>query len=161
MNRWTHFYISIQGNSAVKKNNELLIYTKTLDGSQNNADCEARQEKSKCCLIYSTQNLKKCKLIYGDKTDEWVSRDRVGAGGGEGLLSLPRGWGNAGVMDIFIRLIVMVVSRGYVLCSVTSGSLRPHGLAKSCKASAGDTRNTGSIPGSGRSPGVDNGNPLQ
>ena len=34
-------------------------------------------------------------------------------------------------------------------------------LVKNPPADAGDTRNTGSIPGSGRSPGVGNGNPLQ
>ena len=33
-------------------------------------------------------------------------------------------------------------------------------LVKNPPADAGDTRNTGSIPGSGRSPGVGNGNPL-
>ena len=33
-------------------------------------------------------------------------------------------------------------------------------LVKNPPANAGDTRNTGSIPGSGRSPGVRNGNPL-
>ena len=32
---------------------------------------------------------------------------------------------------------------------------------KNLPASAGDTRDTGSIPGSGKSPGVGNGNPLQ
>ena len=34
-------------------------------------------------------------------------------------------------------------------------------LVKNPPTDAGDTRNTGSIPGSGRSPGVGNGNPLQ
>ena len=34
-------------------------------------------------------------------------------------------------------------------------------VGKNLPASAGDTRVTGSIPGSGRSPGVANGNPLQ
>ena len=33
-------------------------------------------------------------------------------------------------------------------------------LVKNPPADAGDTRNTGSIPGSGRSPGIGNGNPL-
>ena len=32
---------------------------------------------------------------------------------------------------------------------------------KNPPANAGDTRDAGSIPGSGRSPGVENGNPLQ
>ena len=32
---------------------------------------------------------------------------------------------------------------------------------KDLPANAGDTRDTGSIPGSGKSPGVGNGNPLQ
>ena len=34
-------------------------------------------------------------------------------------------------------------------------------VAKNLPAIAGDTRDTGSISGSGRSPGVGNGNPLQ
>ena len=34
-------------------------------------------------------------------------------------------------------------------------------VAKNPPASAGDTRDTGLIPGSGRAPGVGNGNPLQ
>ena len=34
-------------------------------------------------------------------------------------------------------------------------------VLKNLPANAGDTRDVGSIPGSGRSPGVGNGNPLQ
>jgi len=34
-------------------------------------------------------------------------------------------------------------------------------VVKNPSANAGDTRNTSSIPGSGRSPGEGNGNPLQ
>ena len=34
-------------------------------------------------------------------------------------------------------------------------------MVKNLPADAGDTRNAGSIPGSGRSPGEGNGNPLQ
>ena len=34
-------------------------------------------------------------------------------------------------------------------------------VVKNLPANAGDARNTGSIPGSGRSPGLGNGNPLQ
>ena len=34
-------------------------------------------------------------------------------------------------------------------------------MVKNPPANAGDTRDMGSIPGSGRSPGVRNGNPLQ
>ena len=34
-------------------------------------------------------------------------------------------------------------------------------MVKNLPASAGDGRNVGSIPGSGRSPGIGNGNPLQ
>ena len=34
-------------------------------------------------------------------------------------------------------------------------------MVKNPPAKAGDVRDTGSIPGSGRSPGVANGNPLQ
>ena len=34
-------------------------------------------------------------------------------------------------------------------------------MVKNLPANAGDTRDAGSIPGSGRSPGVQNGNPLQ
>jgi hypothetical protein len=34
-------------------------------------------------------------------------------------------------------------------------------MVKNLPASAGDARGMGSIPGSGRSPGVGNGNPLQ
>ena len=34
-------------------------------------------------------------------------------------------------------------------------------MGKNLPANAGDTRDSGSIPGSGRSPGVGNGNPLQ
>ena len=34
-------------------------------------------------------------------------------------------------------------------------------MVKNPPANAGDKRDTGSIPGSGRSPGVGNGNPLQ
>ena len=34
-------------------------------------------------------------------------------------------------------------------------------MAKDLPANAGDTRHMGSIPGSGRSPGVGNGKPLQ
>ena len=35
------------------------------------------------------------------------------------------------------------------------------GMVKNLPASAGDARDTGSIPGLGRSPEVENGNPLQ
>ena len=34
-------------------------------------------------------------------------------------------------------------------------------MIKNSPANAGDTRDVGSIPGSGRSPGEENGNPLQ
>ena len=34
-------------------------------------------------------------------------------------------------------------------------------MVKNPPANAGDTREVGSIPGSGRSPGIGNGNPLQ
>ena len=34
-------------------------------------------------------------------------------------------------------------------------------MVKNLPANAGDARNTGSIPGSGRYPGIGNGNPLQ
>ena len=34
-------------------------------------------------------------------------------------------------------------------------------VVKNLPANAGDTGNVGSVPGSGRSPGVGNGNPLQ
>ena len=34
-------------------------------------------------------------------------------------------------------------------------------MVKNPPANAGDTRNLGSIPGSGRSPGIGNGNPIQ
>ena len=34
-------------------------------------------------------------------------------------------------------------------------------MVKNSPASAGDTRDVGSVPGSGRSPGEGNGNPLQ
>ena len=34
-------------------------------------------------------------------------------------------------------------------------------MVKNLSANAGDARDAGSIPGSGRSPGVGNGNPLQ
>ena len=34
-------------------------------------------------------------------------------------------------------------------------------MVKNVPASAGDARDVGSLPGSGRSPGVGNGNPLQ
>ena len=34
-------------------------------------------------------------------------------------------------------------------------------MVKNLSANAGDTGDVGSIPGSGRSPGVENGNPLQ
>ena len=34
-------------------------------------------------------------------------------------------------------------------------------VVKNCPANAGDARDSGSIPGSGRSPGRGNGNPLQ
>ena len=34
-------------------------------------------------------------------------------------------------------------------------------MVKNLPANAGDVRNTGLIPGSGRSPGVGNGNPLE
>ena len=44
----------------------------------------------------------------------------------------------------------------------TSGDCFPgHAVVKNPPASAGDTRDVGSIPGLGRSPGEGNGNPLQ
>ena len=52
---------------------------------------------------------------------------------------------------IFIYEVGVIVSTGF-----------PGGtVVKNPPANAGDTRDTGSIPGSGRSPGVGNGNPLQ
>ena len=52
---------------------------------------------------------------------------------------------------IFIYKVGVLVSTGF-----------PGGtVVKNPPAKAGDTRDTGSIPGSGRSPGVGNGNPLQ
>ena len=41
------------------------------------------------------------------------------------------------------------------------GALLVAQLVKNPPVSAGDTRDVGSIPGSGRSPGVENGNPFQ
>ena len=49
-----------------------------------------------------------------------------------------------------------------VLCSVLDTEYMPRGsVVKNLSASAGDARDTGSIPGLGRSPGVGNGNLLQ
>ena len=45
----------------------------------------------------------------------------------------------------------------YVHTRASQGAL----VVKNPPANAGDTRDEGSIPGSGRSPGVGNGNPLQ
>ena len=41
------------------------------------------------------------------------------------------------------------------------GEFPDNSVLKNLPATAGDTRDTGSIPGSGRSPGGGNGNPLQ
>ena len=49
-----------------------------------------------------------------------------------------------------------------VLCSVLDTEYMPRGsVVKNLSASAGDIGDVGSIPGSGRSPEVGNGNPLQ
>ena len=42
-----------------------------------------------------------------------------------------------------------------------SGASQMARVIKNPPANAGDARDTGSVPGSGRSPGVGNGNPLQ
>ena len=55
------------------------------------------------------------------------------------------------VMDIWVDFFVAVVDSG-----LPSGS-----VVKNLPASAGATGDTGSIPGLGRSPGRENGNPLQ
>ena len=48
------------------------------------------------------------------------------------------------------------------LVAIAHGGASPVAqLVKNQPATAGDTRDTGLIPGSGRSPGVGNGNPLQ
>ena len=49
------------------------------------------------------------------------------------------------------------IERNTFLINTTQGSL----VVKNLPASAGDMRDTGSIPGSGRSPGEGKGNPLQ
>ena len=46
-------------------------------------------------------------------------------------------------------------------CRMSRGPTKVVLVVKNPPANAGDTRNTGSIPGSGRSPGEGNGNPLQ
>ena len=56
-----------------------------------------------------------------------------------------------------LRWLTLVINFGSI-----SIQLFPDGSAgKESTCNAGDTRDTGSIPGSGRSPGVENGNPLQ
>ena len=48
-----------------------------------------------------------------------------------------------------------------MLDNISYGLSRWHSGKKNPPANAGDTIDAGSIPGSGRSPGVGNGNPLQ
>ena len=52
----------------------------------------------------------------------------------------------------------MLISKVIIL---KAGASQVAQVVKSLPASAGDTRDTGSIPGLGRSPGAGNGNPLQ
>ena len=47
----------------------------------------------------------------------------------------------------------------YLLCAIWASKILL--VVKNPPTNARDTRNTGSIPGSGRSPGIGNGNPLQ
>ena len=57
---------------------------------------------------------------------------------------------------------VCVVNHSTVLSAQSSEYGFPGGIVeKSLPTNAGDTRDAGSIPGSGRSPGVGSGNPLQ
>ena len=51
--------------------------------------------------------------------------------------------------------------RFWIMNSLRALSLRTSQVVKNWPASAGDARDMGSVPGSGRSPGVGNGNPLQ
>ena len=50
---------------------------------------------------------------------------------------------------------------GISRCPVMTQGLPGGAVVKNLPASAGDARDMGSIPGSGNSPGVGNGNPLQ
>ena len=45
--------------------------------------------------------------------------------------------------------------------SIERGGFPDGSIGKECACNAGDTGDMGSIPGSGRSPGVRNGNPFQ
>ena len=67
-------------------------------------------------------------------------------------------------LNIFTVLVHFYLLKysGYKILYITDVQGFPGGASgKECAASAGDTRHTGLIPGSGRSPGVENGNPLQ
>ena len=55
------------------------------------------------------------------------------------------------------KFLLMIVSSKY---NILSGRIKPH-LGSGGKASACNVRDLGSIPGSGRSLGEENGNPLQ
>ena len=57
---------------------------------------------------------------------------------------------------IFHHLAIFKINTNNYVNGFPGGS-----VVKNLPANAGDTRDVGSIPGSGRSPGVGNGNPLQ
>ena len=55
----------------------------------------------------------------------------------------------------------MVISRGYFAILIKIKGLPGGASVKNLPANAGDTRDMGLTPGSGRSPGEGNSNPLQ
>ena len=62
----------------------------------------------------------------------------------------------------FVHVSTIAVCNALFLCSSLPLEGFPGGsVVKNPPASAGDTRDAGSVPGSRRSPGEENGNPLQ
>ena len=73
--------------------------------------------------------------------------------------SVPYRW--AMVKHVIKRIIVMMFLSIFRSTIVHVGRIRTEVVVKNPSANAGDIRDMGSIPGSGRSPGGGHGNPLQ
>ena len=72
---------------------------------------------------------------------------------------LARGLSKAEIVCHVFQLSVFLSSLFSLVCGQRTFQVTV--VVKNPPAGAGDTRDTGSIPGSGRSPGIGNGNPLQ
>ena len=66
-----------------------------------------------------------------------------------------------GWLSIYLGLLKFLSAKVITFCIQVFGASQVAPMVKNLPANAGDARDTGSVPGLGRSPGVGNDNPLQ